>query len=443
VAKTDPELSLESEQLEQYLETVTPEQPVVVIQYRNRGVSTWVFLTLIVVLPLAAIFLYHRFVVERYRVQDARSRRGRDAARRSASLSTIVPVPSASAATVPAAPVAAAAAASAALGQTTPAVSLPESAIDTATPRDSASKDPERNSPPVASMVQPPSQGRSAPIDADNKPASRLRTILPKPLPPDHTAGTPAGESTASGLADQSSKSSTAAGSAPGKPAAQSNEPHDRIAEDNTLLTHVADTRQRAAAKDAQRSLPAVQPLPSKEESLLQIAEEARRKQAELAARDENRELESRARRLEERMKFREELRAILRVHGNQAGPEIDKLAQRYGYDIDTDRYEQGIKIWRSARSPLSKVRLIRSLELPESVILNFLSDDLHMLVRSRSGPRNENEVRVRAAQKLLSYELPAAEQWLRGGAGAARPEIPAPPRPLSPPAEVAGSRPH
>ena len=61
-----------------------------------------------------------------------------------------------------------------------------------------------------------------------------------------------------------------------------------------------------------------------------------------------------------------------------------------------------------------SKVRLIRSLELPETVILNFLSDELYFLLRSRNGPRNENEVRVRAARQLLGFELPAADPAVR-----------------------------
>jgi len=100
-----------------------------------------------------------------------------------------------------------------------------------------------------------------------------------------------------------------------------------------------------------------------------------------------------------------------LRVQGSLAGPDIDKLTRRFGYDVDSDKYQQAIKIWRSGKlSVQAKVRLIRSLELPESVILNFMSDELHLLVRSRNGPRNENEVRVRAAQKLLGFELPAAD---------------------------------
>ncbi len=50
---------------------------------------------------------------------------------------------------------------------------------------------------------------------------------------------------------------------------------------------------------------------------------------------------------------------------------------------------------------------MIRALDLPETVILDFLSDDFHAQVRTRNGPRNENEVRIRAAHRLLQLELP------------------------------------
>ena len=90
------------------------------------------------------------------------------------------------------------------------------------------------------------------------------------------------------------------------------------------------------------------------------------------------------------------------------AGPEINQLAKRYSYDTDAERMIQATRIWRATRSSqASKVKLIRSLDLPETVILDFLSDDFHSQVRMPRGPRNENEVRVRAARRLLQLELP------------------------------------
>jgi hypothetical protein len=55
-----------------------------------------------------------------------------------------------------------------------------------------------------------------------------------------------------------------------------------------------------------------------------------------------------------------------------------------------------------------SKVRFTRSLDLPETAILNFLSDEIHLRIGAREGPRNRNEVRIRAAKMLLNFPLPA-----------------------------------
>jgi hypothetical protein len=152
-----------------------------------------------------------------------------------------------------------------------------------------------------------------------------------------------------------------------------------------------------------------VAPLPSKEESLRQIDEEAAKKQAEIDGFEVNKRAELRSLRLSERVKFREELRALIQTLGSRAGPEIDTLAQRNGYDIDRATYLRARNAWKFARmSTESKVRFTRSLDLPEATILNFLSADLDLQVGTREGPRNRNEVRIRAAKLLLNFELSA-----------------------------------
>ena len=72
--KIENDPMLETDQLEQLLETPAPAPPVVVVQYRNRGVPSWLFFPMIFLIPLAAIVFYHRTVVERYRVQAAQDR---------------------------------------------------------------------------------------------------------------------------------------------------------------------------------------------------------------------------------------------------------------------------------------------------------------------------------------------------------------------------------
>jgi len=153
------------------------------------------------------------------------------------------------------------------------------------------------------------------------------------------------------------------------------------------------------------------EPLPTKEESLRQIEEEAVKKQAEIDGLEERKQAEFRSIRQSERLKFRDELREVLQSFGNSAGPEIDKLAKRYGYDMDRKKFIRALNTWKFTRiSTQAKVRFTRSLDLPETVILNFLSDEIHIQIGSREGPRDRNEVRIRAAKMLLNFELPATD---------------------------------
>ncbi len=55
-------LSLETDHLEQVIESPPPAQPVVVIQYRSRGVPWYLVLPLLIVVPLGAVGIYHRVV---------------------------------------------------------------------------------------------------------------------------------------------------------------------------------------------------------------------------------------------------------------------------------------------------------------------------------------------------------------------------------------------
>ena len=71
---SDAEQMLESDHLDELLETPEPAQPVVVVQYRNRGPSPWLFGPFLLMVTAAALYVYHRTVVERYRVQAAEDR---------------------------------------------------------------------------------------------------------------------------------------------------------------------------------------------------------------------------------------------------------------------------------------------------------------------------------------------------------------------------------
>ncbi|MGC8640676.1 MAG: hypothetical protein ACP5XB_12450, partial [Isosphaeraceae bacterium] len=62
-------VSLETDHLEDVIETAPPGQPVVVIQYRNRGVPWYVVIGLLVAVSLIAAAFHHR-VTSRRRMYD-------------------------------------------------------------------------------------------------------------------------------------------------------------------------------------------------------------------------------------------------------------------------------------------------------------------------------------------------------------------------------------
>ena len=54
------DFNLETDHLEEVIESPPPAQPVVVIQYRTRGVPWYLVLPLLVLVPLGAVAVYHR-----------------------------------------------------------------------------------------------------------------------------------------------------------------------------------------------------------------------------------------------------------------------------------------------------------------------------------------------------------------------------------------------
>ncbi len=455
--KADADLTLENEKLDQYLDAADPAPPVVVVQYRNRGIPSWVVFPLVALITFGALGLYHRFVVERYRVQADESKRvldklleARPSGRPAQVNERAVPI-AASPQPGPLAPdqfgksgpapapllaspappdpqtaaVSAPPAATAAVSAVVPLAGSPPSSRDApagpsgpgvadpiqaaSLPANPPTAQPKENPPLAADSVQPAVPAAASSIGNATTAGPRLRTILPSPFADDDPPTAPLPE-----------VSRDRVGTAPagGQPATSS------------------DRDLRPADRDAQVALPAPVPLPSKEQNLRDFAEEGARKQEELAARGG----QLRALRYEERVKFREELREILRTGGKEAASEIDILSNRYGFDVDRLKYDQAIKIWLARRSPASKVRLIRSLDLPEKLIFDLLYHDLHKGIRSTKGPRDDNEARVRAAQQLLSFELSEADGAPPAGTAAAPRANPA--QTVAPRAAGPGTRP-
>ena len=60
MTEENEDLNLETDHLEEVIESPPPVQPVVVIQYRTRGVPWYLVLPLLVLVPLGAVAVYHR-----------------------------------------------------------------------------------------------------------------------------------------------------------------------------------------------------------------------------------------------------------------------------------------------------------------------------------------------------------------------------------------------
>jgi hypothetical protein len=432
-------------------------QPMVVVQYRQRGVPWWLLSLLTVFAPICAILVYHSLVVGRYRAQavesaaafrtwlnnatGAESKKSAEPALPLALNSQPIPSPAqAGAAAVP-------------------STGVPVTARDQAGGIASAVTAPG----PVQSDVSP-ANGKAVPgPQAQEAPSSGVdRSVASSAVNPvaPMTQGPAAGSTglPSSGVVEGvASKSSDTRGSSAPKPAVD-RAPPNSSATATAALEFIARNQGRLPAAvrspfddpveetDQSKSVrpgemnptghssqpaiaraeekrpigepsrtavpPAIPPLPTKEETLRQFEQEAAQNLAHDREMQEQKVAELRSFRYQERVKFRDELRAVLQQHGREAGPEINRLAQRSSYDTDPERLTQALHIWRVSRtSQPAKAKMIRALDLPETVILDFLSDDFHTQVRTRNGPRNENEVRIRAAQQLLRLELPPEEQ--------------------------------
>jgi len=461
--KSDKDLTLETDRLEEVLDMGADSQPVVVVQYRNRGVPSWAFFTLLFMVPAIVIGIYHRLVVERYRNQAAEARQaleGLVAGERSADPLVKGGQPAAAAASnSDAAPRAPGEAANSESTVSSRSASTEAAGLEATTASDPGTAG-------LEAVAPSPFEGPPAVADKIAKPT--MRSILPNPFAegvkppkpptpkdgPEMTVDADKGKNApAAGIGDKDNGLGQAGISRQGLPDTPGPSRNDRsesaVGPATTAMTapdrgpHAdeLDRNRDLATRDGPAGPKPLEPLPSKEETLREFEHEAAQKQAEIVAQVENRQTEIRSQKVEEQIKFREELREVLRTQGNQAGPEIDNLVKRYGQDIDQLKHAYAYNAWRfSRKSQQEKVRFIRALELPETVILDFLSDDLHPQVRKRNGPRNESEVRARAATQLLKYPYPGAGATERPNDGAG-PGAP-PPRSQPVPRKDAVARP-
>jgi len=400
------DLNLETDHLEEVIESPPPAQPVVVIQYRSGGVPWYLVLPLMVLVPLGAVAVYHRVSSRAQRTfvpPPPVDHSTRQAAEGQATASNVdagaplalnsQPIAPGSLAAVPSSPTPTPTVNADLTKPGSPAAAPPATTKAGETPKTAASSDPAKaeadvadanTPPPLAAPVTEtgPQVAAAAPVDA-TRPAPRGAMAVGFSVPADNE--NPFGELNIS-------RGSPAAAPDPGPTA--------------------------AASEPATASIPSPdrQPQPTQEQLLEDIQAEAAEKQAELKqlhdlkdrARDAV-DAETQARVEDERAAFRRDLREAINLSRREAAAQIDTLCNRYGRNYSDDLRNKArylLERFGGKMSREAKVRMLRLYGVPEAGILDFLANEIHRMVNSRNGPRTSDEVRIDAAKQLLSIKL-------------------------------------
>ena len=343
----DTNRSLEVDWLDNSVEPSPAGAPVVLVQYRSRGVPFWLFVPVLVIVPLSAILVYHRLVVAKYRRQAEYARQALE--------SDFSVAPAVSPAIVkdePAEPLAMNSQPLRAGPVPFAPSPVPVSSMTPAVPAVSSATTPLLSPAPSQPVLAAKSVGTDSgnPIPAPAKTAAAPpRSILKKPL---MTLGQPAREPAKNEVAERTvatreltKEGKTSPEDSQGPAAPKRGDGVGEPPNAGQIENGIGELVELKA-----------EPLPTKEEAIRQIFDEAAKKQAEIDGFEVNKQVEFHAIRHSERLKFREELRDLLQTFGNRAGPEIDKLAKRFGYDTDRAKYARAHHAWKFTRmTTLSK----------------------------------------------------------------------------------------
>ncbi len=126
----------------------------------------------------------------------------------------------------------------------------------------------------------------------------------------------------------------------------------------------------------------------------------------------------------QDRPPFHAEIRQALREFGWKAGPEIEKIRERFGVDSVPEIAGPANRDLSGPAARLTtaeRISRMRRWGLPETWILDDLREQQLRNVSGRDGARNEDEALIYAARVLLTYPPPA-------------PRAPAPPASLAAP---------
>lgn len=357
--------------------------PVVVIQYRNRGIPPFLMFPLALVVSLAMFAAYHYFVVKPKNLELQK------AAIRAAAVAELFPERTSDQGDD-------------SKPQPGPLAGLPLPLTLESQPLPPGYELPppsfKEESPPAADDEREPPLTAAAGDDSIPKAAPQIGDRL-------NWNGEEGPEAVAAARPDKPASP---------PPAVGFSRPSDRpAAEDQAEPEAIAMAPEPdIVAEPPKDPDPAEEPPLSRDEMLQAIQDEAVAKAAQredlLRKKEEARarvEAEAQQRIEDERTAFRKALHQILTAGEPDAGRQIDALCNQFGRNY-SDEIRNRVTAYLSrvhGRITVEEeIRLLRTLGVPEPGILDFLANGVKISVNSRKGPRNPDEVRVRAARRLL-----------------------------------------
>ncbi|MDG3002986.1 hypothetical protein [Paludisphaera mucosa] len=358
-----------------------PAEPVVVIQYRSRGLSPFLLFPLTLITALALFAGYHHFFVE-----PIFSRGGFAPPRNEPGAGIEKPSGAAASPNL-----------DETLAQVSAAIAVQPQVLPM--PLTLESQPLPLGLPPSAqAFPQPAAAGPAASTDALIWPGS-------EPAPPTSVASRPVETPKPADEIPVAANPTT-----PGEtPTVERDRSRISIASTSPDTAKPAPTPD-SAAPDA-RPL-AEPPPPTREEMMERIRQEAELKQAqqeELERRKQEAVARFDAEAVErvdnERVTFRKALQDIVSAGGRDAGQAIDDLCDQFGRGYSQelkDRAYAGLAHYKGKLTRDGEIRMLRTLGVPEAGILDYLANRAHRTINSRNGPRDSGEVRLIAARQLL-----------------------------------------
>jgi len=367
--------------------------PVVVIEYRNRGIPPFLMFPLALLVSLAMFTAYHLLIV-RPRNQELQL-----ATIRAAAVAAGLPVKVGDNGTDP------------------EAAPGPLAGLPLPLTLESQPLPPGFQLPPPSVKDEPP-VAAAPPAESAPKPDPKIGEPLDWNFggAPEAVAETkPAKPPLAVGFSRPADKPAAPAANAPPEPKLDTEpepEPDPGAVAEVALAPKpeiVAEPPKAPAAAGPALDEP---PLPTREEMLQAIQDEAVAKAAQrehlAKMKEEARarvEAEAQQRIDDERTAFRRALYQVVSAGSPDAGQQIDALCDQFGRNYSDEIRERVTAYLSRVHGRISReseIRLLRTLGVPEPGILDFLANGVKISVNSRNGPRNPDEVRLMAAKQLL-----------------------------------------